>query len=96
VTFLVLGLVFLTSLADRRFSVQSLELESSERRYREIIETAFDSYIGTDSNGIITDWNAQADTTFGWTRFEAIGQSLHQTILPSRSQGEHRRLLVNC
>jgi two-component system sensor histidine kinase/response regulator len=45
VTFIVLGLVFLTSLADRRFSVQSLELESSEQRYRQIVETALDALL---------------------------------------------------
>ncbi len=84
VTFLVLGIVFVTSLADRRFSVQALELESSEQRYRQIVETALDSFIGTDSNGIITDWNEQAETTFGWLRAEAIGQSIFQTIVPHR------------
>jgi two-component system sensor histidine kinase/response regulator len=93
VTFFVLGLVFLTSLADRRFSVQALELECSEQRYRQIVETAFDSYIGTDSNKIITDWNAQAESTFGWSRFEAIGQSLYQTIMSDRQRDEDRQVV---
>jgi two-component system, sensor histidine kinase and response regulator len=88
VTFLVLGIVFVTSLADRRFSVQALELETSEHRYRQIVETALDSHIGTDSNGIITDWNAQAETTFGWSRSEAIGRSIFQTIVPHRLRDE--------
>ena len=84
VTFLVLGIVIVTSLADRRFSVQALELQSSEQRYRQIVETALDSFIGTDANGIITDWNAQAEATFGWSRSEAIGKSIFQTIVPQR------------
>jgi two-component system, sensor histidine kinase and response regulator len=84
VTFIVLGIVFVTSLADRRFSMQALELESSEQRYRQIVETALDSFIGTDSKGIITDWNAQAEATFGWSRSEAIGRSIFQTIVPQR------------
>jgi two-component system, sensor histidine kinase and response regulator len=84
VTFAILGIVFVTSLADRRFSLQALELESSDQRYRQIVETALDSYIGTDSNGIITDWNAQAETTFGWSHSEAIGKSVFQTIVPLR------------
>src|SRR6266849_5641000 len=53
VTVMVLGLVLLTSLADRRFSVQALELESSEQRYRQIVETALDAFVGMDSNGLI-------------------------------------------
>jgi two-component system sensor histidine kinase/response regulator len=36
VTLMVLGLVFLTSIFDRRLSVQTLELEHSEERYRMI------------------------------------------------------------
>jgi signal transduction histidine kinase len=34
VTFIVLGLVFLTSFLDRRFSLQALQLEMSEQRYQ--------------------------------------------------------------
>jgi two-component system sensor histidine kinase/response regulator len=36
VTFFVLGMAVLTSVVDRRFSDQALELESSEQRYREL------------------------------------------------------------
>jgi PAS domain S-box-containing protein len=93
VTFMVLGLVFLTSLADRQLTVQALELKSSEQRHRQIVETALDSYIGTDSNGVITDWNAQAETTFGWLRSEAIGQSLFETIVPNHNRDEHQRIV---
>jgi PAS domain S-box-containing protein len=89
VTFMVLGLVLLTSLADRRFSVQGLELESSEQRYRQIVETALDAFVGMDSNGLITDWNAQAETIFGWSRSEAIGQVLSQMIIPDRYRDAH-------
>jgi len=94
VTFIILGLVFLTSMADRRFSVQALELESSEQRHRQIVETALDSFIGTDSNGIITDWNAQAETTFGWSRSDAIGRSLYQTIAANRNREEHQQIVA--
>ncbi len=62
VTLMVLGLVFLTSLADRRFSIQALELESS-RRHHQIIETALDAFVEMDSDGLITNWNARAETT---------------------------------
>ena len=40
VTFMVLGLSLLTSLVDRRFSAQALELEASERRHHQILESA--------------------------------------------------------
>jgi PAS domain S-box-containing protein len=40
VTLMVLSLAVLTSLVDRRFSAQTLQLEASEQRYRELVESA--------------------------------------------------------
>jgi len=94
VTFIVLGLVFLTSLADRRFSAQALEIRSNEERYRQIVETSIDSFIESDANGIITDWNAQAEASFGWSRSEAIGLSLYQTMVPKRYQQERKKIVA--
>jgi two-component system sensor histidine kinase/response regulator len=99
VTFMVLGLSLLTSLVDRRFSAQALELEASERRYHQILESALDAFVGMDSSGLITDWNAQAETTFGWLRSEAAGQKLSNMIIPDRYRVAHarglRRFLVS-
>ena len=85
VTLMVLGLVLLTSLADRRFSIQALELESS-RRHHQIIETALDAFVEMDSDGLITNWNARAETTFGWPRADAIGQPFSKMVIPRRYQ----------
>jgi len=84
VTFMVLGLTILTSLVDRRFSAQAMELESSEKRSRQILETCFDAFVGMDPQGKITDWNAQAESTFGWPHAEAVGKILSETIIPTR------------
>jgi len=65
-----------------------MELEAS-RRHHQIIETALDAFIEIDSDGLITDWNAQAETTFGWSRSEAIGQTLSQMIIPHRYREAH-------
>jgi two-component system, sensor histidine kinase and response regulator len=83
VTLLVLGLVFVAALADRRLSLQALEIAAS-RRHHQIIETALDAFVGMDAAGLITDWNAQAERTFGWSRAEAIGRSLAEVMLPDR------------
>jgi len=40
VTLMILGLTILTSLIDRRFSAQSLELHFSEQRFRQLVESA--------------------------------------------------------
>lgn len=82
VTFMLLGVTILTSLVDRRFSAQALELEASERRSRHILETSFDAFVGTDSRGKITDWNRQAEITFGWPHVAVLGQTLAEAIIP--------------
>jgi PAS domain S-box-containing protein len=89
VTFMILGFAVLTSLAHRRFSVQAVELEASGR-YQQVIETSLDAFVGIDSNGLIMDWNQQAEATFGWSRAEAIGQALSHLIIPQRYREAHQ------
>jgi len=90
VTFMVLGLTILTALIDRRFSAQALELESSERRSRQILETSFDAFVGLDPHGNITDWNAQAENVFGWRRAEVAGKALAEILIPARHRDAHQ------
>ena len=87
VTALVLAAAFLTAAADRRFFVQAMELEAT-RRHHQIIETALDAFVELDSIGVITDWNEQAEATFGWTRSEAIGQPFSELIIPDRYRAD--------
>ena len=91
VTFMVLGITLLTALIDRRFSAQASELESSEKRYRQIIETSLDAFVGMDANGRIVDWNARAAITFGWRPEEVIGKRLSDTIIPELYREAHER-----
>jgi len=86
VTFIVLGVVLVTSFADKRFSRQAVELRSSESRYRQIIETTLDAFLEVDSNGSITDWSTQAEATFGWKRSEIIGQGISRIIVLDRDR----------
>jgi PAS domain S-box-containing protein len=57
--------------------------------YRQIVETAFDAFIGIDSKGVIVDWNSRAEATFGWSRREAIGQTVSDLIIPERYRKAH-------
>jgi PAS domain S-box-containing protein len=59
-------------------------LLDSERMSRGIIDTALDAFVQMDDNGIIIDWNPQAQAIFGWSRDEAIGKVLHDLIVPER------------
>ena len=44
-----------------------------------------------DAGGFITDWNPQAEVTFGWSRQEAVGRVLAETIIPERFHADHWR-----
>jgi two-component system, sensor histidine kinase and response regulator len=92
ITLILLGLVFVTSSIDRRFSTQSLALQSSEQRFRMIVETALDAFVELDSDGIITDWNAQAEEAFGWSRLEALGLRLEAVIVLDETSDDNRAL----
>jgi PAS domain S-box-containing protein len=66
-------------------------LRQSEERSRSIIDGAYDAYISIDGTGRITNWNRQAESMFGWTRAEAAGRFLHETIIPERFHEAHLR-----
>jgi PAS domain S-box-containing protein len=51
-------------------------LRESEQMARGIIETSLDAFVQVDQRGVVRDWNAQAETLFGWSREEALGKSI--------------------
>ncbi len=66
---------------------------NSTQRYQQIIETAVDAFIAMDSNGVITDWNLQAEATFGWSRPEVFGKLFSDLIIPERYRNSHSESL---
>jgi PAS domain S-box-containing protein len=56
---------------------------------RSIIESALDAVVTMDADGFITDWNGQAENTFGWARSEALGRRASETIIPMRYRRSH-------
>ena len=91
-TLVILGLVFLITTVERRFSGQSRALQSSGQRFRLIVETALDAFLEIDSNGMLTDLNAHAEEVFGWRRAEAIGMRIDAVIVLARDSDGGRQL----
>ena len=56
-------------------------LDSSEDRFRSIIETAQDPYVACDAAGICLASNPAAERVFGWTADELVGRPLKETIV---------------
>ena len=71
----------------------TIEARDLARALRELGATrpAHDAFVGMDESGRIVTWNAQAETTFGWTRDEALGRSLADTIIPETFREAHNR-----
>ena len=65
-------------------------LRESEERSRLIVNTSLDAFIGMDSDGLITDWNPQAEVTFGWKKEEVLGKTIAETIVPERYRTRHQ------
>jgi PAS domain-containing protein len=68
-------------IAERRRAEEALR--QSENQARAIIQTANDAFIAIDEGGTITDWNPQAEILFGWSRSEAFGRRLTETVIPA-------------
>ena len=72
VTMIVLGLAVLTSVFDRRYSAQTLELESAEQRYRLLFERSLAGVIRTTLDGPILDCNPTCARIFGYASPEEL------------------------
>lgn len=68
-------------------SVRASARESD--RTRRILETATDAYIEMSDTGRVTEWNDQAEATFGWSRAEAVGQLVAELIIPLELRAAH-------
>jgi PAS domain S-box-containing protein len=63
----------------------------SEERLRLVLETAHEAFIAIDDQGLITAWNREAESIFGWTRKEALGSRLVDKVIPAQYRDAHQR-----
>lgn len=56
--------------------------------FQQIVEVVGDAVIATDPGGVITMWNPAAERIFGFTKAEALGQSL-DLIIPEAQRKRH-------
>ncbi len=75
-------------------------LASSERKLRQVLQTALDGVVAVDAEGRIVEWNARAEEIFGWRQQEALGQCAAQLLVPERDREqrwrEHQDVLSQC
>ena len=56
--------------------------------YKQLVEVLGDALVVSDTGGVIRLWNAAAERLFGFTKAEALGNSL-DLIIPERLQARH-------
>jgi PAS domain S-box-containing protein len=81
------GVAFVLDLSEEKHA-EGL-LRRVEQQARSIVDSALDAVVGMDANGIITDWNKEAEAVFGWTRLEVQGRRMSEAIIPMRYRSAH-------
>ena len=67
------------------------DIKDRDTKMRRIIDSALDAVLSMDERGRVTEWNAQAETMFGWTRDEAVGRTLSELLIPDRYREDHEK-----
>jgi PAS domain S-box-containing protein len=67
--------------------------EEALARLAAIVESSEDAIVGKDLKGTITSWNSGAETMFGFSSEEIIGQSIMR-IIPPEQQSEEDEILA--
>lgn len=71
------------TMVDKTAEIQYSKLRKrAELKAQQIIDTALDAVVSTDSKGIIQIWNPKAEMIFGWSAEEVQGKNIAQTIIP--------------
>jgi PAS domain S-box-containing protein len=66
--------------------------EEAQRRLAVIVTSSDDAIIGTDLDGIITDWNKGAEQLYGYTAGEVVGKSISLLVPPECSDDFPRNM----
>ncbi len=85
----ITGLTLAATIAEREKAEREREQAVREQaaaetrlRLAAIVESSDDAIVGTDLNGVVTDWNKGAERLYGYSRSEALGKSLSFLIPP--------------
>jgi two-component system cell cycle sensor histidine kinase/response regulator CckA len=75
--------------ADQARSEKEQALIKSEDRLRATVAAALDCIIAMDRDGRVIEFNPAAEQVFGYRKFDVLGQSLADLIIPERYRTGH-------
>ncbi len=84
----ITGVVLVFRDVTEDYKLQQSVRDHSQRLQR-IIESALDAVIVADEQGTILEWNPRAESIFGWSRDDIVGQCLNETIIPVSLREAH-------
>ena len=73
----------------RSLSESRARLIEGEARMRAVLEQALDAVVAMDEISTVPDWNCRAEEIFGWTRDEAFGRKMADSIIPVQYREAH-------
>jgi PAS domain S-box-containing protein len=86
---LLVGLLALVLGLNRRAERRTREVERITARLEATVATSLDAVIVAGMDGRVNDFNAAAETIFGYTRDEAVGEPLSALIVPPQMRSAH-------
>lgn len=69
--------------------------QRNEAQNKAILTASLDALITIDQDGRVIDYNEMAESTFGWTHAELIGQNLAEHIIPQHKRNAHHAGMKN-
>ncbi|WP_408097803.1 ATP-binding protein [Peredibacter sp. HCB2-198] len=66
-------------------------MEKRSSQMSSVLENALDAVVAMNTDGLIIEWNHQAEIIFGWKREEVINQKMSETIIPHRYREAHEK-----
>lgn len=70
------------------------KLQESLAETQMLLESSLDAIIIMDEQGLVISWNHHAESLFGYTQDQAVGQELATLIVPPEQQELHRQGLA--
>ena len=83
------GVSFVLDLSEQKRAEE--RVLKNEERTRLMLDEALDAVVTMNADGVATGWNTQAEVIFGWSREDAVGRRLSDTIIPARDREAHER-----
>lgn len=83
------GVAFVLDLSEQKRAEE--RLVKNEERTRLMLDEALDAVVSMDVDGVTTGWNTQAEVIFGWSREDAVGRRMSDTIIPAQHREAHER-----